>query len=262
MTFMAILGLNIMLGMFVPYVMIYALVVKPILHKRRHGSRKKPVRKKKQREKESLASLIGAYTFGGMILCAIMGLAYLTWTWALPQWLDMPSAIVQQYEKKEGLITDVEHEWETGSAKSWGYSYVELDGERYKFESLDFDHVSYEEPVTFHVLKHSKYVVKVSDSEGHVVKHMFSPVSFFIKLLIYMLLTGIYYFKKRRKSSSAEERTRRGTIVKVSFHAITLLIIVVSSFFAMQLTALVVVLIVHFLMHYLQANGGVTANIA
>lgn len=258
MTFFAMIGLNILLGMFVPYVLIYALIVQPMHNKRLYG-KSKPKRKKK--EKESLKSKIGTAVFSVFFLGGMAALAGLTWWWALPHWQDLPLAVIQQYEEKKGMITDIEYEWENGSAKSWGYDYVDLDEESYKFESLELDSVDFGDVVTFHYLKHTKYLMKVSDQEGNIIKHTFSPLSFLIKLLIYFTLTALFFFKGIRSKVSNRNYTKREILTTISFHTFTILIIVISCF-TDKITPLFVVMLVHGLMHYIQAKGGIRANIA
>lgn len=45
--------------------------------------------------------------------------------------------VIQKYKEASGTITSTRYEWETSSSKTWGFDYIELDGERYRFESLD-----------------------------------------------------------------------------------------------------------------------------
>lgn len=256
MTFFAMIVLNIFIGMFVPYVLIYALIVQPMHNKRLHG-KSKPKRKKK--EKESLKSKIGTAVISVFFLGGMAVLIGFTWWWALPHWKDLPAVVFQQYEEKKGMITDIE--WENGSVKSWGYDYVDLDEESYKFESLALDSFDFGDVVTFHYLKHTKYLMKVSDQEGNIIKHTFSALSFLIKFFIYFTLTALFLFKGVRSKASNRKHTKREILITISFHTFTILIIVLSCF-TDKITPLFVVMMVHGLMHYMQAQGGIRANIA
>jgi len=258
MTLLAIIALNVMLGMFIPLVLIYALIVNPIRDKRKYGARK-PRSGKEARE--SIGSKIGTIAFAILLFAGLLALAGATWRAALPYYQDAPAILFHQYEEKQGIVTDVVYDWETGSRRSWGFDYAALDGEKYKFESLNLNYVGIGNTVVFHYLKHSKYVMYVTDANGDTIKPIFSPTSFWIKLLIYAALTAWFIKKRMLRTISHKALSKQKKLaLTISFHTITILILVLSSYMG-SLTPFFVVLTVHLLLHYMQAAGGIRANI-
>lgn len=110
----------------------------------------------------------------------ILSLIVMTWVATIPLYRDLPSLIFKNYEVKTGLITDVERE-EKESGKSWGLDHVIVDGETYLSEDLSLS--AYQE-ITLYYLKYSKYIVKVQDYQGNMIKKTFSFLRFLIFLLI------------------------------------------------------------------------------
>ncbi|MCR8659749.1 hypothetical protein [Paenibacillus endoradicis] len=257
MLFLAVLCINIMLGMFVPYILVYAFIVQPIQKKKRDNE---PQLRKRKKEQGSLKSIIGNIVIAVFVMGGILALGVLTWSLAMPHWKDIPSILLKQYEEKTGTVTDIEYDWERDSRKSWGFDHVKLDGKRFSFEGLELDYINIGDEVTVQYLKHSNYVIRITDQEGNVIKHTFSKLSFLITVFIYILLTAIYFYRKKRLKIINSAWSKRKVIVTISFHTITILILIVSCYF-FQPQALLVVLVVHFLMHYIQADGGIRSKI-
>ncbi|PAD79285.1 hypothetical protein CHH67_04960 [Paenibacillus campinasensis] len=104
----------------------------------------------------------------------------------MPHWQDLPAIV--KYEETSGTITSTRYEWETSSSKTWGFDDIELDGERYRFESLDLGTVGYGSNVTLHYLENSKYIVKITDSYGNEIRHTFSSST--VSCTLYRLMAG------------------------------------------------------------------------
>lgn len=258
MLFLTILCINIMLGMFVPFVLVYALIVKPIQHKRRYPE---PQPHKKKKEKESLKSIVSNIVIAVFIFGVMLGLVILTWSFAMPHWKDVPAVVFKQYEEKTGTVTDIAYDWERNSRKSWGFDYVKLDGEQFAFEGLKLDSIHIGDKVTVQYLKHTNYLMQITDQEGNAIKHTFSFLTFLIEGLIYILLTAIYFYRKARSGVINKGWYKRKVIVTISFHTITIFLLILSCY-SDRPQALVIVLVIHFVLHYIQVEGSIRSKIA
>ncbi|PAK54278.1 hypothetical protein CHH75_08145 [Paenibacillus sp. 7541] len=111
----------------------------------------------------------------------------------------------------------------------------------------------------FPSLENSKYIVKITDSYGNEIRHTFSTVAFLIKFAIYCAIVA-YFFMRKKNSLFFRLDTTRQRAVTISFHAFTILILVLSGFTG-SVTPLMIVFIFHGVMHFVQAYGGIRANI-
>lgn len=230
-------------GIIIPYALSYTIVVKPIREMMRT-----PYRYSKNTK-------IGNWVFSVIFLVGMLAIFGFVLRLALPYWLDVPSLIFNQYEEKQGMITDIKYQRAIGSPKSWGYDHLDLDGETYVFESLDMDSLRYGDMVTLHYLKHTGYLMMVSDQGGNIIRHTFSPVSFLANFLIYLAITAYFLYKNIRSKKSFKDYSRRKKLVLISFHTTTILILVLSGFTG-YIVPLHVVLLFNGMFHLIQGVGG------
>ncbi|GEM_PF-1376619 len=227
MTYLAILCITSFIGIFIPSLLIYCLVIVPIIDKKQNteqSNKNKNVKLNKKKAKVSIGKYILPIILAGLFVFALV----FSFVLSIPYWLDLPSIIFKHYEVKTGEITKITME-NSHSAKSWGFDNIYIDDEHYTFENLSLDKLNGQ--VTVYYLKHTKYIMKAKSNHGYEIRHIFFISKFCYSLLIYCIIvavTTIFKLKKRRRI--AIKTNKRLIICFVSFNVFSLLILLLEAY--------------------------------
>ena len=236
--------------MLVPYILIYGLVISPMKTKKNQH----PVKRKKLDKMGIGDCFFALIVFGGLFALVIF-----VWAITIPLWLDLPSMVTKQYENTTGQIGNVENE-AAYKSKTWGFDYLYLNGESYPFEDLNLH--TKNQKITIYYLKHSKYIIRATDSQGNVIKHTFSYARFFISLILYgMIMLSLAYFTMWKHKIKFRDKTKRTIQAMVSFHIVSILILIIEGYdYSGKPTSIFLVLLTSGLFHYIYGVGGLKKN--
>lgn len=245
MTYLAVLCVTSFMGIFLPSLLIYCLVIVPIIDKKENteqNSKNKNVNQNKKKIKIIIGECI--------LSIILVGLFVFAFILSIPYWMDLPSIIFKNYEVKTGEITKMAKE-NGYSHKSWGFDNIYIDDEQYTFENLQLDNLNGQ--VTVYYLKHTKYIMKAISNRGYEIRHIFFISKFYYSLLIYCaIVAAITIFKCKKHRQIAPKIKKRLIICFVSFNIFSLLILLLEAYnSSWKLSPFYIVMLMNLFTHWI-----------